>query len=194
MIASQSFTVGGATIQVDFAAGDLDLSQAQVVSWAQVSARSVAMYYGRFPVPRARVLIEPVAGDSGSIHGTTWGGVGGFAAMTRIRLGQHVTQKDLQTDWVLTHEFVHTALPDLDDDQHWLEEGLATYVEPIARAGAGRLTAAKVWGEFLHEMKYGSRSRRSGTEQNPYLGPDLLGRGDVLPGGGCDDPTADQQS
>jgi hypothetical protein len=155
VVGSQSFAIGGATIQVDFAAGDLDLSQAEVVSWVQTSARSVAMFYGRFPVPRARVLIQPIAGDSDSIHGTTWGGVQGFPAVTHIRLGQHVTEKDLQTDWVMTHELVHTALPDLDDDQHWLEEGLATYVEPIARAGSGRLSVAKVWGEFLHEMKYG---------------------------------------
>jgi hypothetical protein len=153
VVASQSFTVAGATIQVDFGAGDLDLSQGDVVAWVQGAARSVAMFYGRFPVARARVLIEPISGDS--IHGTTWGDVGGSPALTRIRLGQHVTEKDLQDDWVMTHEFVHTALPDLDDDQHWMEEGLATYVEPIARAGAGRLTAAKVWGEFLHEMQYG---------------------------------------
>jgi hypothetical protein len=155
VVASQSFTLGDTTIQVDFAAGDLDLSQAQILSWVQTSARSVAMFYGRFPVARDRVLISPIIGDSDSIHGTTWGGFGGFGAFTQIRLGQHVTQSDLDTDWVMTHEFVHTALPDLEDDQHWMEEGLATYVEPIARAGAGRLTAAKVWAEFLHEMKYG---------------------------------------
>lgn len=158
VVASQSFVVGGATIQVDFAAGALDLSQGEVVSWVKGSARSVAMYYGRFPVAKARVLIEP-SDDSDSIHGTTWGGVGGFDAFTRIRLGQHVTEKDLQDDWVMTHEFVHSALPDLEDDQHWMEEGLATYVEPIARAGAGRLTEARVWGEFLHEMKNGEPER-----------------------------------
>jgi hypothetical protein len=153
--ASQSFTMGSTAIQVDFIVGDLDLSQDRVVNWVQTSARTVAMFYGRFPVPRVRVLIEPIAGDADSIHGTTWGGMGGFSSFTRIRLGQHVTEKDLQTDWVMTHELVHTALPDLEDDEHWMEEGLATYVEPIARAGSGRLTPAKVWGDFLHEMKYG---------------------------------------
>jgi len=159
VIGSQSFAVGGATVQVDFAAGDLDLTQSQVVLWVREAARSVSMYYGRFPVSRARVLIEPAATDSESIHGTTWGGVEGFPAVTRIRLGRHVTEKGLQEDWVMTHEFVHTALPDLKDDQHWMEEGLATYIEPIARARAGRLNAAKVWGEFLHEMHYGQPER-----------------------------------
>jgi predicted metalloprotease with PDZ domain len=59
----------------------------------------------------------------------------------------------------MTHEFVHTALPDLPDDQHWMEEGLATYVEPLARAETGRLTEARVWAEFLHEMHNGEPER-----------------------------------
>jgi hypothetical protein len=159
IVYSESFVTGGATIQVDFAAGDLDLPRAEVVSWVETSARTVAAFYGRFPVSRDRVLIEPIRGDADSIHGTTWGGMGGFPAMTRIRLGQHVTRKDLQDDWVMTHELVHTALPDLPDDESWMEEGLATYIEPIARAGAGRLSAAKVWAEFLHEMQYGEPGR-----------------------------------
>jgi hypothetical protein len=159
IVASQSFAEGGSTIQVDFAAGDLDLSHSDVVSWVQASAHSVATYYGRFPVARARVVIEPIAGDSDSIHGTTWGDMGGFPAVTRIRLAQHATKDDLKDDWVMTHELVHTALPDLPDDQHWMEEGLATYIEPIARAGTGRLTEARVWAEFLHEMHNGEPER-----------------------------------
>jgi hypothetical protein len=159
IVASQSFAVGGAPIRVDFAAGDLDLSQAEVVRWVKESAESVAKYYGRFPVGRALVVIEPIAGDSDSIHGTTWGDVGGFPAVTRIRLGQHVSKDDLKDDWVMTHELVHTALPDLPEDQHWMEEGLATYIEPIARAESGRLTEARVWAEFLHEMHNGEPER-----------------------------------
>jgi hypothetical protein len=159
VVASKSIVVGGATIQVDFLAGSLDLSQADVVAWVEESARSVAKYYGRFPVARARVVIDPIAGDSSSIHGTTWGGMGGFPAVTQIRLGQHVGKDDLKDDWVMTHEMVHTALPDLPDDQHWMEEGLATYVEPIARAQTGRLTEDRVWAEFLHEMHNGEPER-----------------------------------
>jgi hypothetical protein len=159
IVASKSLAVGGATIQVDFVAGSLDLSQADVVAWVEESARSVAKYYGRFPVARARVVIDPIAGDSSSIHGTTWGDMGGFPAVTRIRLGQHVSKDDLKDDWVMTHELVHTALPDLPDDQHWMEEGLATYVEPIARAETGRLSEERVWAEFLHEMHNGEPER-----------------------------------
>jgi hypothetical protein len=44
----------------------------------------------------------------------------------------------------MTHELVHMAIASLADEHHWLEEGLATYVEPIARAQDGQLPAAKV--------------------------------------------------
>lgn len=162
IVATQSFKVGGTAIQVDFDQGELDLSRPELVAWVQAAAQSVAQYYGQFPVAYARVIIEPIEGDAESVHGTTWGSVGGADALTRIRLGQHVTRKHLQDDWVLTHEFVHTALPDLDDDQSWLEEGLATYIEPIARAQTGRLTESAVWAEFLHEMHYGEPGRNDG--------------------------------
>src|SRR5260370_393379 len=46
---SQSFEMGGVTIQVDFASGDLDLEPANVLPWVQDAARAVTVYYGRFP-------------------------------------------------------------------------------------------------------------------------------------------------
>jgi hypothetical protein len=38
---------------------------------------------------------------------------------------------------------------------HWIEEGLATYVEPIARAQAGNLSAERVWADMVHDMPQG---------------------------------------
>src|SRR5260370_28547747 len=37
----------------------------------------------------------------------------------------------------------HLAFPSVDEKHHWIEEGIATYVEPIARIPAGHLTAAQ---------------------------------------------------
>jgi predicted metalloprotease with PDZ domain len=50
---------------------------------------------------------------------------------------------------------VHVATPDLSRAQLWLTEGLATYVEPIARARAGELSAEKVWADMLDGMPKG---------------------------------------
>jgi hypothetical protein len=72
-----------------------------------------------------------------------------------MRLGQHTTEQTLANDWTMTHEFVHTALPSLSSDHHWLEEGLATYVEPIARAQIGTLSPEQVWSGMVRDMAQG---------------------------------------
>jgi predicted metalloprotease with PDZ domain len=50
---------------------------------------------------------------------------------------------------------VHTALPDLDDRYAWLSEGLAVYVEPVARVQAGGLTAKEIWQAMMRDMPKG---------------------------------------
>ena len=65
------------------------------------------------------------------------------------------TDLDFAEDWVTTHEMVHLAFPSVAEEHHWSEEGLATYVEPIARARIGELSAKKVWGDMMDGMPKG---------------------------------------
>ncbi len=155
----QVLSIGGATIEVDLAPGSLDVQPAEVFSWVERAARAVTIYYGRFPVQRVRVRVAPDSSQDDSIHGTTWGNVGGYQAATRMRLGRHVTVQDLDEDWTMTHEFVHMAISSLPDNQSWMEEGLATYVEPIARAQAGQLPVRKVWADMVRGMPQGEPKR-----------------------------------
>jgi hypothetical protein len=147
--------VGGAQIEVDVHLAQSDLAVEDVVSWVQRSAQAVANYYGRFPDSRARVIVTQSSDGGQSIHGTTWGNIEGVQGLTRMRLGKNVTKSDLTTDWTMTHELVHMALTSLPDGNHWLEEGLATYVEPLARAQDGQLSASEVWKEMLDGMPKG---------------------------------------
>ena len=62
---------------------------------------------------------------------------------------------ELKNDWVMTHEMVHYAFPSVAAEHHWLEEGIATYVEPIARLEAGQIHAAKVWGDLVRGLPFG---------------------------------------
>jgi hypothetical protein len=153
---SQTMNIGGASIQIDFTAGNTDLSQDRILQWIKNAATAVTTYYGRFPVPRDRILVVFVEGRRGISGGTTWGGVGGFPAFTRIHFGQHTTQQDLDSDWMMTHEMIHTAFPSMADEHHWIEEGLATYIEPIARVQAGFLTPAKIWTDMVRDMPQGN--------------------------------------
>jgi hypothetical protein len=153
--ASQSFVIGSAKLQVDFAAGPLDLPASSIVQRIKTAAQAVATYYGNFPVSRTRILVIPIAGRHGVLEGTTWGNIGGFPAFLSLRIGQSTTREELASDWIITHELVHTALPSLPDDQHWLEEGIASYIEPIARVQAGQLSPASIWGDMMNGMPNG---------------------------------------
>jgi hypothetical protein len=152
---SSTINLNGGSIQVDFAPGDLDLRHDEVLAWISTAAKAIVTYYGQFPVTHARILIVPVAGESGVLTGTTWGDVGGFPAFTRMRLGQHTTVEDLSNDWTMTHELTHVAFPSLSDQHHWLEEGLATYIEPIARVQIGTLTPEQIWKDMHRDMPKG---------------------------------------
>ena len=155
MVSSRTISVGGASIQIDFSPGKIDLPEADVVQWISNAARAVSAYYGKYPVPRERVLVVFVEGRSGVGGGTTWGGVGGFPAFTRIHVGQQTTRQELNDDWMMTHEMVHTGFPSQEDEHHWIEEGIATYVEPIARTQAGFLRPEKIWNDMVRDMPKG---------------------------------------
>jgi hypothetical protein len=168
---TQSFTIAGSRIQVDFAPGSLDLPTPQVLQWVKNAATSVATYYGHFPVPRDRVLIMPASDRRGVFHGTTWGGVGGFPAFTRVAIGQHATRDDLTDDWLMTHELSHTGLPSQEDNHHWIEEGLAVYLEPVARVQAGFLKPEQIWADMVRDMPKGDpESGDQGLDNTPTWG------------------------
>lgn len=153
--------VGPATIRVGFAPGTLALPRETILDWAGRSARAVAGYYGRFPVDTARLLFVPVAG-SGVQGGTTWGYRGGAI---RILLGQEARDAALARDWMLVHEMVHLALPQLDQEHGWLSEGIAVYVEPVARVLAGDLPAERIWADMARDMRQGlPRGGQGGLE------------------------------
>lgn len=143
---------GGGKIEVAFAPGRLGQHQSTIFEWVTRSAKAITTYIGRFPAPRLRLLIVPVPG--GAIHGTTWGYRG---AAIRIALGRDAHDSDIAQNWVLTHELVHVAFPSLlgEREHLWLEEGLSTYIQPIARAEAGLVSPEYVWRQFLWGMPQG---------------------------------------
>ena len=152
---THNVSVGGATIQVDFGEGPLDLGTEAVVGRVKDAAQALTVYYGKFPVTRDRMLIIPVPDRHGVFRGTTWGDRGGFPSFTRISVGQQTTAKELADDWMITHELAHTSFPNLAEEHHWMEEGLATYVEPIARVQAGQLDAKTIWRDMMDGMSKG---------------------------------------
>lgn len=144
--------VPGGVVSVELARAAPALDEAAMLDWVRGSAATVAKFYGRFPIAETRVVVSPVAGE-GVSGGRTWADARG--GLIRIRVGVETTIEDYGNDWVLVHEMTHLALPSLPENQAWLEEGLATYVESIARAQAGTLSPEKVWAGFVKGMPNG---------------------------------------
>ena len=143
--------ISGSIIHVAFAPGEIVLPRQKVLDWVRTSAEAVATYYGHFPVAELKLLIVPVNGPRVR-GGTTWGYRG---AAIRVMLGREADADDLRRDWVMVHEMVHLALPDMAERHAWLSEGLAVYVEPIARVQAGDLTVSAIWQAMMRDMPQG---------------------------------------
>ncbi len=143
--------VTGGIIHVGFAPGELALPKEKILDWVKTSAKAVSTYYGHFPVKSLRLLLVPVDGQR--VHGgTTWGYRG---AAIRVLIGRGSNEEALRHDWVMVHEMVHTALPDMEERYNWLSEGLAVYVEPIARVQAGDLSPEEIWLAMMRDMPNG---------------------------------------
>ena len=141
----------GATVRVDFQATDFKHGTAPVITWIEHSMRTVARYYGQFPARQLRISVSTREGGR-VLHGTTYGATVPFI---RLQLGRDVSAEELHDDWILVHEMIHLALPEVGDDHVWLIEGLSTYVEGIARMHVGDLQAEQVFTEQVHSMSNG---------------------------------------
>jgi len=151
--AQEKFAITSGSSQIEVSMDDTwpKLSTAQLKHWIQNAADAVVAYYGRYPVPHAFLQLRSFDG-TGVRGGKTFSSRGGFI---RIAVGRDSTEDDLSSDWMLTHEMVHLTFPSMPDDNHWIEEGIATYVEPIARIQAGQFEASRMWFELVRDMPKG---------------------------------------
>src|SRR6266436_6633582 len=144
--------VGNSRIDLVFLSNPPEPLRPVVLDWVSAAARAVTTYYGQFPVAHVEIRISLYDGH-GAKSGQTSGSDG---SLITVSVGRSSTANDLAQEWLMTHEMVHLAFPSVARKHHWIEEGLATYVEPIARARDGELTAEKVWGDMVRGMPQGS--------------------------------------
>jgi hypothetical protein len=143
--------VEGGTVLVDFDPADYKANPEIIWKWITDAARGVTLFFGRFPVSECTLRIKPRAG-----RGAMWGQASGYPKPNvLIILGQESTAQDFAEDWTLTHELAHLAFPNVAQKHRWIEEGLATYVEPIVRFKMGLRTERSVWSEWYQSMPQG---------------------------------------
>jgi hypothetical protein len=143
--------VTGGKIDITFPSESMQLSSNDLLRWVKSAADAVSHFYGRFPVSHLTLRIR--TDNRRGIHrGVTYPKDGGLIL---ISVGLQTQSADLDDDWTLTHEMIHLAFPNMSENHHWIEEGISTYVEPIARAQTGHLSATDVWKDFIRNMPKG---------------------------------------
>jgi hypothetical protein len=147
----RSVPLATATLDLAIAGLEPELGDDAVERWVRDAAIDVEEYLGRFPIERAAVFVVVEPGTTVG-HGSALGNGG---ASILVRVGREVSDTTLDRDWIMTHEMVHLSMPGLHARHNWMEEGLATYLEPVARALRGRVTAEQVWSEWYFDMRQG---------------------------------------
>ena len=163
----RAFDMGGARIEWARPPG-LPLEAAQAEAWLRASTGIVAEAYGRFPTPRAAIILVGAGRGRGVVFGTA-SGHGGAGILALV--GKSASEAELASDWVLPHELIHLALPDLDRRHHWLEEGIPTYLEPLLRLRAGHMKDREFWAELRRQLPKGQpASGDRGLDRTPTWG------------------------
>jgi hypothetical protein len=163
----RTIDAAGARVDLAVAPGKLDVSDDDLVHWTDDASKAVVGYYGRYPLPEALVLVVPGRGRWVG-EGKTLAGGGGSIF---IRVGEHAPLRALHEDWVLVHEMTHLTFPSVAREHDWAEEGLATYVEPIARARAGIMTTAEAWRSLVEGLPNGlPAAGDAGLDHTPTWG------------------------
>ena len=143
--------IGGGTIDIQFTSAAAQPLRNMILDWIATAAHSVSTYYEKYPVAHVDIAVN-VHDGQGINSGRAFGWE---HAHIEITVGRSTSASEFSDDWTITHEMVHLAFPSVPRSNHWIEEGLATYVEPITRARAGNLTQEKIWGDMVEAMPQG---------------------------------------
>jgi hypothetical protein len=143
---------------------DLAKSSGDLISqWITKSNDAVRGYYGRFPVPKLSLNIRAV--DGGRVNGGN--SEPGPQPVIDINVGREASADELlHNDWVLVHEMIHMAIPYVPRYEFWAAEGLAVYVESIARIQAGHIAPEPAWHDFMRRMPGGLPKADEGLSQS----------------------------
>lgn len=147
----RSIDVPGGRIDVALGKGERGVRDEDLLAWIREGAQDVVSLLGRFPIARLQVIVA--SGGPYAVGSAVTMGMGGASIF--VVVGERTRKADLLRDWVMTHEMLHVAFPNMGFRQRWMEEGLSTYLEPLLRARRGRYEPHKMWAEFVRAMPQG---------------------------------------
>lgn len=152
--------------------GALKIAPEQIAAWVSAVAEGNRRFWARSPAKGGLVVLIPT--QRGGVPFGRVLSLGG--AVVTVLVGETATNKELYDDWVLVHEFIHLGSPLMRDTGAWLNEGFATFYEPVLRTRAGWKSEDDVWREWISSMPRGMPAMTD-------IGLENAGRGGIYWGG-----------
>ena len=163
--------IAGANLRIVSLPSPTNPIGAEAIGWTHQTAENIALAYGRFPNPHARVVLFPVT-SSRDESAVPFGRVVRDGGETvELMVDPRRSEESFLGDWTATHEFTHLMLPYLARDQRWISEGFAQYYQNVLLARAGRYTQQYAWQKLRDGLE-------RGRESVPGLSPNQAARGD----------------
>ncbi len=147
-------------VDVAILGSGLKMGDAATVRWIDEATGTVSHFYGRFPTS-ATIFVLPIPAEPEVRFGSVMALTGASIALF---VGADLSPKSTHFDWVLVHELTHLGAPTFMGEGRWLEEGIATYFEPIERERVGWMTEEELWTHFADQMPRGVRARSSAAD------------------------------
>lgn len=151
-----------------------DKKAEEIVEWIKSTAETINLVYGRFPNPKAKIIVIPTTENA-------WGRDSPviFGRVTRtdgetVELFVNADRpiSEFYSDWTATHEFSHLMLPLLSQRNRWISEGFASYYQNVLMSRAGRYAPEFAWQRL-------SKGFVRGRESRPELSPNDAAAGGV---------------
>jgi len=143
-----TLSIGGGTIHLS-GTQPLPVPESETKDWVMRAATAITRFYGHYPVKEVDIAVLPA--DSGAVQG----GHEVDGSSITIHLGKDATPIDLVADWMMTHEMFHLSQPDVVGDYSWMSEGMADYLEPVARVRIGQITPERFWKDQVEGLPSG---------------------------------------
>ncbi len=134
--------------------GRLSVTTQQINQYVKEAAQAVVAYYGFFPIKHTVIVITASDDDGVGFATSTHEDDPGYG-LIEINVGENANFHDLDEDWTLAHEMMHLAFPIMSRKNRWIAEGIATYIEPIARMRTEKISKEEVWGDLYKNLSKG---------------------------------------
>ncbi len=123
--------------------------------WLQETANALKNYLGEYPVRDTQVIVVPkTKKKNGPVP---WGRVlrGGGMGILFVVIPE-LPMTDFYSDWTATHEFSHMIIPNIEWENKWLSEGLASYLEYVLMAQSKWISKEEAWTGIYEGLQRGA--------------------------------------